>query len=96
MKKYYILASLVSLFNLIDGIATFCLVTRGLGKELNPLMALLIDISPHLFLWVKIGITPLFFLLAKSKDYRGSLWGCLVIFSLLTLYWLALLVFYLF
>lgn len=45
--------------NLLDGLFTYILVTKGIAYEANPLMAALFDISPELFLAFKITITPI-------------------------------------
>jgi hypothetical protein len=70
VNLWNILVLVLLVLNLIDGFSTYYFVTRGLARELNPLMAWLLDKSPLTFLGFKIGISSLFILM---KDPEGAL-----------------------
>jgi hypothetical protein len=82
VNPWNVLILVLLVLNLIDGFSTYYFVTRGLARELNPLMAYLLDKSPLAFLVFKIGITPMFFLM---KNPKGKLMKTLI-GILLTMY----------
>ena len=67
--------------NVLDAIFTLCHLQRG-GEELNPLVALMIDLGPQPFFFIKSGITvlSLFFLMvyvkaSAAKRIFGGIFG---------------------
>ena len=50
------MAMSVLLFSVLDSILTLQLIARG-AEELNPLLAMLMNVNEHVFAWSKTGIT---------------------------------------
>lgn len=68
MKKPIVFILLI-IFNTFDGLFTYFTVINKLAKELNPLMACIINNSPPLFLVYKlIAINAFILLLWKYKN----------------------------
>jgi len=71
MSRKVLAASLILLFflNLVDAFATHYWVVNGLAVEKNPLMDFLFDLSPMVFLFLKIfiGSFCVWFLIRRKK-----------------------------
>lgn len=78
MKKSIIFI-LIAIFNSFDGIYTYLTVTTGYAKEANPLMKVIIDINPNLFLCFKLVIVN--FLIFLFWKYRERVSGEVVIYT---------------
>jgi hypothetical protein len=78
------------LFNVLDGMMTIAWVGSGRATEANPLMELLIQIHPVLFMATKILLVGLgALLLWRFRDRAlavGSLYLCVAAYLLLMLY----------
>ncbi len=57
MKKFVRLTYLLTIFILFDLTATIYWVSNDLGHEANPIMAFFLDVSPLLFVLVKLGLS---------------------------------------
>ena len=57
MKKIVRLAYVLTIFIFIDLTATIYWIANDLGHEANPIMAFFLDISPVLFVVVKLGLS---------------------------------------
>ena len=61
----------IYLLNILDILTTLYLVGTGIGREGNPLMAYLLNISPILFVCVKMGlITGCIYVLYKNREAK--------------------------
>ncbi len=89
-----LIAMSVLLFSVIDSILTLQLIARG-AEELNPLLAMLIEIDVKLFAWTKTVITAMALVLlvshANHKVFgvmriRKVLVICLFLYSVLVTY----------
>lgn len=77
--------------NLLDGFFTIFFVGTGLAREMNPIMRILIEVSPWLFLSFKIFFTPFFFYVGKYAHkiivlLLFSMYFCNLLFQLLFLF----------
>ncbi len=59
MKYFKISLSLLVFFNLWDAFVTIFVLEKGLGRELNPIMAHVYQFGPALFLFVKLSLIAL-------------------------------------
>lgn len=69
MKVYKYICYLLALFNLADALLTYRLLLNG-GVELNPVMSLLFDLHPFVFLSVKVLFSVLVVLLSFLPLYK--------------------------
>ncbi|MBS4174188.1 DUF5658 family protein [Bacillus sp. FJAT-49736] len=81
----------LAILNLMDAFITFFGLYYSYIAEANPLMNLLYEINPYLFISLKVGLTILLlFLTNKWKAFHSPLPKMLVVFAS-TLYTLAFL-----
>lgn len=89
-KNLMFLASSIILLNALDGVLTIAWIETGRAIEINPLMGMLIDIHPVLFMCIKILLASLGTLLIwRFRDRSlavASLYLCVAAYSLLMLY----------
>lgn len=78
---------LISLFNAADAVLTLRAIFLKYGYEANPLMAMLINVSPLLFLFVKLFISviivPSLFKKIDSKSTKITTLFLLLVYSLI-------------
>jgi Ca2+/Na+ antiporter len=76
----------ICVFNALDALATASFVTMGLAAEANPMMALLLNIHPALFVSAKIALVSLgLIILAKQRQRALARFAILLAFSLYAL-----------
>lgn len=85
----------LSVFNLIDAGATYYLLARDLGYEINPLVAALYRVSPEMFLVAKVAVflfvlIPLW-LETHVPRVQYVIWTAAIGYGILSLYYIALL-----
>ena len=85
---------LIILLNSFDGVFTYIMVTAGKVKELNPIMAYLINYNPIVFLLVKLLSVPILIFLLWKYRYKLHWFSTTVMlgmYSVLVMYELILL-----
>lgn len=85
--------------NLLDGIFTLVFLQMGVAQELNPLMRMAYEVSPLVFMLVKVGVVELGVLvLLMHRQYRFARWAlnagaflyaAIVVYHLAFLTWVA-------
>ncbi len=80
-------AIILVILNALDVVLTLLWIDMNVGVEANPLMVILIDISPILFVGVKMTLIILGVILLirfeHHKIARVGLYGCTVVYFLL-------------
>lgn len=99
MRNKSIMYILIAIFNLFDAIFTHMFIKLGLVKEINPCMSFLINISPTLFLIIKIGIVNILIYLVWKYRHKlsfssASIGIAFVFYLVLVLYELGLAMLY--
>jgi len=98
MRNESIIYVLLAIFNTFDAIFTHMSIKLGLAKEINPCMVFLMNISPILFLIIKIGIVNILIYLVwkyrnKLSFSSASVRTAFVFYLVLVLYQLGLAMF---
>lgn len=92
MKKYQTYLKIFFALNLFDALTTMYVIKNGLGYEINPIMDAALNVSPYVFLAIKIVISTIVVLSvvkmapARPKTAMVISSGAAFIYSILALY----------
>lgn len=78
----------LALFNLIDLVGTyFSVIVVKTAEELNPVMAMVLDHNPKLFILLKLLVMPLFWWFAKTMEKQGpdiAYWAVFTVYGIMS------------